>query len=106
MFTDRCEPVFNQHPAVARCALIGLGSPGAQEPAIVVERKRAKWNPPLSEQALLAELRELGRACATTRDISAFFLHRSLPVDVRHNAKIHRLALARRFTGREPIRVP
>jgi acyl-CoA synthetase (AMP-forming)/AMP-acid ligase II len=99
MFTERCEPVFNQHPAVARCALIGLGAPGTQEPAIVVETKPGAT-------VTAAELRSLGRACPTTRDITAFFFHPGLPVDVRHNAKIHRLALARQFAGKQPERVP
>jgi len=98
-FTDRCEPVFNQHPAVARCAMIGLGQPGSQEPAIVVETRPGAV-------VTVTELRELGRACATTSNITAFFFHRRLPVDVRHNAKIHRLALARHFSGQEPNRVP
>jgi olefin beta-lactone synthetase len=99
MFTDCCEPVFNQYPSVTRCALIGLGAPGAQEPAIVVETKPGGSATP-------AQLREIGRACETTREIRAFFFYHRLPVDVRHNAKIHRLALARHFAGKEPVRVP
>lgn len=103
MFTDRCEPVFNQHALVARCALIGLGETGAQEPVIVVELKPGTT---IARAHLAAELRELGRAVETTRDIRAFFFHPRLPVDVRHNAKIHRLALTRRFACAEPHRSP
>ncbi len=103
LFTDVCEPVFNQHPLVSRCALIGLGKPGEQEPAIVVEPKAGAR---IRQETLVRELRELGRACETTRNIEAFFFHRHLPVDVRHNAKIHRLALARRFAGEAALRVP
>jgi acyl-coenzyme A synthetase/AMP-(fatty) acid ligase len=106
MFTDRCEPVFQQHASVARCALIGLGPADAQEPAIVVELKKTRINPPPDVREIASELRALGHTCATTCDITAFFFHPSLPVDVRHNAKIHRLALARHFAGRKPIRVP
>ena len=32
-----CEAIFNQHPAVYRSALVGIGPPGSQRPAIVVE---------------------------------------------------------------------
>ena len=56
--------------------------------------------------ALATELRELGRACAPAATIRDFYFLRRLPVDVRHNAKIHRLALARRFAGTSPVRVP
>ena len=47
------------------------------------------------EQLLLQELRILAAQHSGTAAITRFFFHPSLPVDVRHNAKIHRLALAR-----------
>jgi len=34
-----------------------------------------------------------------TSEIDTFFFEKSFPVDVRHNAKIHRLSLARKFAG-------
>lgn len=90
MFTEPCEQVFRAHPAVSRCALIGLGTPGKQKPAIVVEidledSKKAR--------ALARELRHLARAEVHTANINTFYFHPQLPVDVRHNAKIHRLKL-------------
>jgi len=39
VFTEPCEHVFRDHPAVARCALIGLGRPGEARPALVVQPK-------------------------------------------------------------------
>lgn len=106
-FTEQCEPIFNQHPWVARCALIGLGSPGAQEPAVVVEPKPGHYpRNAVSRLTFARALRALARDHETTRDITAFFFHRRLPVDVRHNAKIHRLALARRYARQRPLRVP
>jgi hypothetical protein len=42
----------------------------------------------------LAELRQLAAGNPLTRNIVDFFLHPSLPVDVRHNAKIFREQLA------------
>lgn len=106
-FTDCCEGVFNQHPRVARTALIGRGAPGMQEPALVVEPKAGRWPlSPLERADFAQELRALGAACEPTRDIHLFFFHRRFPVDVRHNAKIHRLSLARYFAPRRPLRLP
>lgn len=95
-YTEPCEQVFRAHPGVARCALIGWGDRGRQEPALVVQQV----GPPGDEAALAAELRALARAHAHTAGIRRFFFHPSFPVDVRHNAKIHRLTLARWAAGR------
>lgn len=106
VFTDQCEPVFNQHPHVARTALIALGPPGSQEPALVVQPMAGHWPRSAQDQLAFArELRALGLACATTRGIRRYFFHRRFPVDVRHNAKIHRLKLARHFARRRPVLV-
>ncbi len=105
LYTERCEPVFNQHPRVARAALIQIGPPGGEEAALVVEPRAGCWpRTRLARLHFAEELRELGLACETTRDIVLFFFHRRFPVDVRHNAKIHRLALTRHFAARRPIR--
>jgi acyl-CoA synthetase (AMP-forming)/AMP-acid ligase II len=93
MFTEPCEQVFRAHPAVARCALIGLGPRGRQEPALVVQPVRR--GPAIDRTRLAGELRELGRRHPHTAGIRRFYFHPRFPVDVRHNAKIHRLALAR-----------
>lgn len=91
MFTEPCEQVFRVHSSVSRCALIAMGAPGRQKPAIVVE-----LDIPDSREArsLARELRHLARAHVHTANINTFFFHPKLPVDVRHNAKIHRLELA------------
>ena len=90
----QCEAIFNAHPAVKRSALVGVGEPGQQEPALIVETRPERA--PKSEGArrqLIAELLELGRQHEQTRDIHAILFHPSFPVDVRHNTKIDRLAL-------------
>ena len=92
LFTEPCEQIFRTHPRVQRCALIGLGVPGRQRPAIVVEI--ALTNSAQS-RALAHELRLLAREHAITAGISLFYFRPKFPVDVRHNAKIHRLTLAR-----------
>lgn len=95
MFTIPCEAIFNQHPDVYRSALVGVGPPGQQQPAIVVEpwpghmpRGRA------AREKLLGELAELAHGNSLTSRIHDFLLHPSLPVDIRHNAKIFREKLA------------
>ena len=43
--------------------------------------------------ALARELRELALTSPSTAAIKRFYFHPKFPVDVRHNAKIHRLTL-------------
>ena len=92
LFTEPCEQVFRSYPFVVRCALIGLGVLGAQTPALVVQPVADKS---LDRRALAHELRRLAVAHEHTRGIERFYFHDNFPVDVRHNAKIHRLQLAR-----------
>lgn len=109
MFTDSVEPIFNAHPRVARCALVGVGGRPCQTPVIVVECEsksptddpNAPWllrgsSPAGAEsRELIRELRELAAANANTRRIERFlFYPRLFPVDVRHNTKINREELA------------
>ncbi len=91
LHTEPCEQVFRQHPRAQRCALIGLGERGRQRPAIVVETRVADS---AEARALARELRTLGREHAATANIMLFYFREKFPVDVRHNAKIHRLTLA------------
>jgi acyl-CoA synthetase (AMP-forming)/AMP-acid ligase II len=93
LFTEPCEQVFRSHPQIARCALIGLGVPGKQLPALVIQ-PREKLSAS-AKTALARELRSLAAAHATTAGITRFYFHKAFPVDVRHNAKIHRLTLAK-----------
>ena len=90
LYTDCCEGIFNNLPGVNRSALIGLGIAPRQRPAIVIEPEPGTRFDP---QTVLAE----AARHSLTRPIQRVFLCRSFPVDVRHNAKIHRLELARRF---------
>ncbi|MDD2762885.1 MAG: fatty acid CoA ligase family protein [Opitutaceae bacterium] len=96
MFTEPCEQVFRVHPQVARCALVGLGPRGRQVPAIVVEPKAGTPLRSAGDRQAFAEvLRRLALGHAHTACIRRFYFHPRFPVDVRHNAKIHRHALAR-----------
>ncbi len=96
LFTEQIEPAFAAHPAVQRAALVGIGLPGDQQPVIIIEPA----NPALVRDddacaRLAAELVHLVRGHPHAAAINRFSFHPSFPVDVRHNAKIHRLTLAR-----------
>ncbi len=97
VYTDCVEAIFNQHPQVARTALIGLGQAPRQKPALVVEPLPGHFpNNREAREKFSAELRAL--ALPSTPEVSQIFFRETLPVDVRHNAKIHRLALAREYS--------
>jgi len=92
----RVEPLFESHPEIRRVALVGSGAPGRQRPCLVAE----PVNPKLVQDSvecrrLTRDLRQLALLHEHTTQIKTFYFHPSFPVDVRHNAKIHRLALAR-----------
>ena len=91
MFTIPCEAIFNQHPAIYRSALVGVGSPGSQRPVIIAEPWPEHWpKNSASRRKLLTELLALAGRNPLTQDIHQIYLRRSLPVDIRHNAKIFR----------------
>jgi len=95
LFTIQCEAIFNQHPRIYRSALVGVGPVGKQRPVIIAEpwpEQRAKNKADVAQ--LLAELKALAQQHAHTKEIDTFFLQNSLPVDIRHNAKIFREKLA------------
>jgi olefin beta-lactone synthetase len=95
MFTIPCEAIFNRHASVFRSALVGVGSKGSQQPAIVVEPLPGCMPRGRKQRELLInELRALGQSEQHTAAIGHVFLMRSLPVDVRHNVKINRELLA------------
>jgi acyl-CoA synthetase (AMP-forming)/AMP-acid ligase II len=90
-FTDPVEGVFNQHSAVARSALVGLGPRGAQRPVVILE-------PHHDIKLRITEntWRDIAETFTATRGIQDFLIHwRPLPVDTRHNAKIAREKLAK-----------
>ena len=107
MYTEPCEQVFRTHPQVARCALVGLGLRGRQTPAVVIELKTGTPVRAATERQALADaLRQLAIRHPHTAGIRRFYFHPRLPVDVRHNAKIHRLALARWAATASAVEVP
>ena len=92
LFTIPCESVFNQHPAVFRTALVGVGRPAKQRPVLCVELEdKRNWR---GDGDMRDELRRLGAGSPQTTFIKDFLFHPGFPVDIRHNAKIFREKLA------------
>jgi acyl-CoA synthetase (AMP-forming)/AMP-acid ligase II len=92
LHTEPCEQVFRTHPRVTRCALIACTDRRLQRPALVVEAA-----PKDAKECIqfARELRALALGNEYTKTIRTFFFRPEFPVDVRHNAKIHRLTLAK-----------
>jgi len=90
MYTICCEALFNEHPAVFRSALVGIGKAGKQVPVLIVE----PYDQYTKKQELIAELRRIAQHHEMTQTIENFLVHFDFPVDIRHNAKIFREKLA------------
>ncbi len=93
LYPIACEAIFNKHPAVKRSALVGLGVPGSQIPAIVIERKDGQYLSGKARSIFESELLSISKNYKHTKDIQKIYLSRVFPVDVRHNIKIDRLKL-------------
>jgi acyl-CoA synthetase (AMP-forming)/AMP-acid ligase II len=105
LFSVKCEAIFNEHPRVFRCALVGLGLKPQQRPVIIIEPERGQLPKPGSSEELSfkMELAERGAMHEITQGIEEFLFHPSLPVDVRHNVKINREQLTTWAAKRFPI---
>lgn len=92
MFTIPCESIFNNHQAVFRTALVGIGKAPRQQPVICVELEKDQKR--YDRNALMQELKALAESNLLTEKIDTFLIHPGFPVDIRHNAKIFREKLA------------
>lgn len=93
LYTEQVEPVFNTHPEVRRSALVAVGEKGSQRAVLCVQAEpgiRAS-----DRRRIVTELRALGQRYPHTARVREFLFHHGFPVDIRHNAKIGREALAR-----------
>jgi len=102
-----CEAIFNHHPRVNRSALVGIGKLGEQIPVLIVEPKPGEMpSTAKDKQRFKTEILALGEKYPHTREIQSILFHPSLPVDIRHNAKIQREKLSlwaeKRFSSKRP----
>ena len=101
MYSVCCEAIFNQHPAIYRSALVGVGIRGQQTPVIVAEPEEGQFPAITADRARIKdELLHLAQANPLTSRIRQILFHPSLPVDTRHNVKINREELAIWAKGR------
>ena len=91
-FTVPCESVFNTHPEVFRTALVGVGETGSELPVLCVELEGSVGR--AQHGRIRTELLDLGVGFEHTKSIRTVLFHPAFPVDIRHNAKIGRGALA------------
>mgnify|MGYP001203357065 FL=1 len=104
LYTEQVEPIFEEHVEVRRSALIGLGTKPIREGAIVIEPEPGAYPKTAQAKAYFREeLLAKASAFPHLRNIRQVFFRRKFPVDSRHNAKIHRLALAREYTVRQGL---
>ena len=73
----------------------------AAKAAVVVEPRAGHFPETAAARTrFIAELREWALSCPCSVRVKHIVFQRALPVDVRHNAKIHRLQLAKEWTSR------
>ncbi|MDG1139187.1 MAG: fatty acid CoA ligase family protein [Opitutales bacterium] len=95
--TERCEPMINAIPCIKKSALIGIGNAKKQEPCIVVEPLRADFTEKKKREVSQKILSILTTSFPQFNFMRVFW-EPSIPVDARHNAKIHRLSLSKKWT--------
>lgn len=93
LYTICCEAIINVHPDVKRSALVGITSDNSKETVgvLIVEPIKEKK---LDYGILLEGVKTLAKNNNITKEIDHFLIHKSFPVDIRHNAKIFREKLA------------
>jgi acyl-CoA synthetase (AMP-forming)/AMP-acid ligase II len=93
-FSVPCEAIINEHPDVYRSALVGIKDCKEENetiPVIIVEPQKDRI---ITKKQLLQEVKIRAAQSELTREIQHFLIHKSFPVDIRHNAKIFREKLA------------
>ena len=97
--TERCEAIVNTVNGVRRSALVGLGLKDPREPCMVIEPEEG-FRDQCSKKVIEGEVLLRLSTLLPKYEISQVRFENSLPVDARHNAKIHRLALAKKWSKR------
>lgn len=92
LFSVSIEGIFNAHPLVFRSALTAIVRNSRVEPVLWIQPERGLNR--AKKKALRAEIETLAAEREETQSIRHVLLHRSFPVDIRHNAKINRALLA------------
>lgn len=94
--TERCEPLINSFENISRTALVGIGNTKIKEPCVVLELKNSISKS--EEKNLKDKILKTLNHNLPTYTFQYVVVEKTLPVDPRHNAKIHRLSLAKKWT--------
>jgi len=105
-YTEQIEGPYLTHPEVKRCALAPWREPLTNQAriALVVQPLEACW--PRTQQAKDKFAKSLQKHLienGVDSPVQAFFFLKKFPVDVRHNAKIHRLTLQENIRKLRPV---
>lgn len=92
LFTECVEGIVNSVRGVYRSALVGIGKEGRETAIVVIEPESGQHR-----ATLIARVAERLAGHETTAGIERIEIRKSLPVDIRHNAKIRRRELAESF---------
>lgn len=90
LYSEPVEAIFNNHEAVFRSALAGVGPRNNQIPVIFIE----PHPPARNKKDFILELKKMAKANPLTARIDHIFIEKTFPVDIRHNSKIFREKLA------------
>lgn len=92
LYSVPCEAIVNEHSDVYRSALVAVTTPdNIVCPVLVLEPVHHFKG---DEKKLLEEALALSEKSHVTDSIKHFLIHKSFPVDIRHNAKIFREKLS------------
>lgn len=94
LYTIPCEAIINEHPQVYRSALVGITDPKNDQKKIPVLIVEPYQGVEIDKSLLVSEVENLGAQNILTEGITNYLIHKSFPVDIRHNAKIFREKLA------------
>ncbi|GAB4172943.1 MAG: olefin beta-lactone synthetase OleC [Wenzhouxiangellaceae bacterium] len=89
LYTECVEGIVNAVDGVYRSALVGIGPSGRMRPVVIVEPESG-----VRPDALRLPILERLQRYLPDGRIDTVLFHPSLPVDIRHNAKIRRPQLA------------
>lgn len=94
LFADQIEAIFNTAEGVERTALVGIGAMGTQEPVLCIEGSKSAANSSSPPESVSTAVLALAKQHPSLKDLKHVLFHPGFPVDIRHNSKIDRAALA------------
>jgi acyl-CoA synthetase (AMP-forming)/AMP-acid ligase II len=102
LYPECIEALYLRFEELDRCALIAW----KKESALVLQPKPGFWpSSTKQQQAFIDRMTKSLKIKGVSLPVQSFFFKKQLPVDVRHNAKIHRLSLRRNYSQKEALQI-